>query len=286
MTFKKTFKRMIAGMCLSMLSCSPAVIYKSMWQSGPVTVDGKATEWQIPLQFYDAKTKLSFSISNDMANLYICIRATDETTELGILHTGMQLWIDTACKKNRQIGIQFPIVQREQGASTDRHGSRQQGSEEVNSADEVAKSYTDMPDTGKINRMHRHFSNSPKQMRIMGFNNVPDGLMELPSIYPINVSIGWDNSGAMIYEASIPINTIYKRPFTIADSNKVLGLSFNVTVMPKRSSNTGHGGGMSGGMRGGGMGMGGGMGNHEGHEGGQASPEEQTIWAKFRLATK
>ncbi|HTB05752.1 MAG TPA: hypothetical protein VK806_02280 [Bacteroidia bacterium] len=291
MTFKKTFKRMVAGICLSMLSCSPPVIYKSMWQNTPVTVDGKATEWQIPLQFYDAKTKLSFSISNDMTNLYICIRATDDVTEMGILHTGMQLWIDTACKKNHQIGIQFPIVQREQGTASSGHGSRQHSSEEANSAESTASAYADMPDTGKINRMHKHFLNGPKQMRIIGFNNIPDGLLELPSIYPINVSIGWDNSGAMIYEAAIPINTIYKKPFTASDSNKILGLSFNVTVTIKHGTGGdrgGHGGGgMGGGMRGGGMG-GGGMGGHGGSGGGsgEASPEQLTVWTEFRLATK
>ena len=257
-----------------------------MWQSTPVTIDGKATEWQIPLEFFDAKTKLNFSISNDMTNLFICIRVTDETAEMGILRTGMQLWIDTACKKNRAVGIQFPMVQREQGTSSGR-GSRQQSSQDGNSSTQPSGSgYDNMPDTGKINRMHRHFNASPKQMRVTGLRNIPDGLVELPSIYNINVSLDWDNSGAMIYEAAIPLNTIYKKPFATSDSNKVLGISFNITTIPKKTGVGGAGGhhGAAGGM-GGGMGGGGREGSeHEG--GGETSPEVQTVWVEFRLATK
>ena len=293
-------KKVIVYVSLAVLSallicCSPKLVYKSLWQSIPVTVDGKAKEWSIPLHIYDTKTKLNYSVSNDAQNLYICLRATDDQVEKGIMRYGLQLWIDTTGKKNQQVGIQFPMVQRmdasEQGSGQKRHGGDDNGGQ--------GQQYTyTAPDTSRINRQHRTFVAGAKEMRLSGFRTVSDGLMELPDDYGIQVAINWDSAGTMIYEAAIPFKTFFKSTLSAPDTNKVLGISFNFTVTPQHTNSGeggGHGGG--GGMRGGGMGgmggggMGGGGGMHGGGGGGHggsgsAEPEKQISWAAFKLALR
>ena len=51
-------------------SCSKK-IYESNWQSTSNIEDLKAPEWQIPLKYFDSKSKLQYIISNDDKNLYI-----------------------------------------------------------------------------------------------------------------------------------------------------------------------------------------------------------------------
>ena len=88
-------------------SCASAPLYQSVWQASPVTVDGDATDWQRPLAYYDADSKLSFTVSNDSTKLYFMIEAYDEPAQMKIIREGLQLWIDTSGGKSNDIGILY-----------------------------------------------------------------------------------------------------------------------------------------------------------------------------------
>jgi len=258
--------------------CSSPLVYSSIWQDKPVTIDGKATEWKIPLDYYDDKTKLNFSISNDKTNIYFCIRATEDETQKGIIHEGFQIWLDTTGGKKKQIGIQFPIIQRNErgtsGSSSSPH-SRSLGTDE----------------TPEANVLKRQYSGTTSQIKLTGFSNATNGLASVPNIYGINACLNWDTNSIMIYEVSIPFNTFYKASLSPSDSAKVLGISFIATVAPPRNAGGegeegGHGGGMGGGGMGGGMGgMHGGGHGGGGHGGGSSGPETLTTYIKIRVAT-
>lgn len=244
-----------------------------MYQYTPVTIDGKAQEWKIPLDYYDDKTKLNFSISNDKTNIYFCIRATEDETQKGIMHTGLQIWIDTTGGKKSQVGIQFPIVQRTgMGSSSSRHSQQSSSSNENPMAHSLKSQY----------------AGTEKQIRLTGFSNAPAGLAEVPNMYGINACLNWDTNNIMIYEVCIPFNAFYKASLSSSDTNKLLGISFVLTVTPPNEGGGGHSGG---GMGGSGMGgMGGGMhggghgGGGHGGGGGSSGPESLTAHVKIRLA--
>jgi len=268
---------MAAALFLVFLAaCSSPLIYSGIWQDKPVTVDGKATEWKIPLDYYDDKTKLNFSITNDMSNIYFCIRATEDITQKGIIRNGLQIWIDTAGGKKGQVGMQFPVIQRTDKSSGTRHSEPQEPT-----SDETPVAYS----------LKSNYAGKNKQMKLTGFNGNINGLAEVPNIYGINACLNWDTNNIMIYEASIPFNSFYKSRLSLSDSSKVIGISFVVTVS---TPGYGGGGGGGGGMGGGGGGMGGGMhgggggGGHGGHGGGGGSSESQMLAAhmKIRLATQ
>lgn len=263
-----------------MAGCSSPLIYSSVWQDKPITIDGKAKEWKIPLDYFDDKTKLNFSITNDRSNLYFCIRATEDETQRGIIHDGLQIWIDTTGGKKNQVGIQFPVVERSASSFESSSGKSSQSS------------FEPMDET-TAHKLKEHYSGTSKQIRLTGFTNATNGLAEVPNMYGINACLNWDTNSIMIYEVCIPLNTFYKATLSPSDSSKTLGVSFVVTVKGK-SFGGGHGGGdmggaggmggMGGGMHGGGMGSGGGHGGHGGEEGSSSNSDKLTAHIKFHLA--
>ncbi len=287
MNLKKIF---LYTTCLSLVflsACAPPYIYQSLWQSKSVVIDGQTDDWEVPLRFFDTKTKLNYSITNDAENIYICVRATDDDNVKGITRRGLQLWIDTTGKKGHQVGILFPMTQKLEGQSeSGKH--RNEGND--GSAEQQASSDPSIIDTAKQNRMHRRFIQEAKQMRVSGFRTIPNGPVELPDIYGLNLAVSWNSYNVLVYEAAIPIKAFLSNP--LADSTKVLGISFNFTVTPKRTAGEsggshgggGHGGGMGGGMGGSGGGMHGGGGGGHG-DGGSSEPEPESVWAAFRLST-
>jgi len=290
MNFRKKIFKPIVLISLTLLTyCAPPYIYKTVWQGKPVVIDGQTNDWEVPLRFFDEKTRLNYSITNDADNLYICVRATDDENVTGITRRGLQLWIDTTGKKGKQVGILFPVIQKSEGQS-DKHKFEDNDGNSSQVLESESTTNRDMPDTIKENRKHHAFVENAKEMRVKGFATIPDGLVEVPNTYGLNLAVSWNKYNVLVYEASIPLKAFLKHP--IADSLKTIGISFNFTVIPKRSPNTGggHGGGMHGGGMGGGMSGGGMHGGGEGggsHSGGSSSSdlETESTWSVFRLST-
>ncbi len=277
MKLKNTFKISSLLFLLFLAGCSSPLVYSGIWQDKPVTIDGKATEWKIPLDYYDDKTKLNFSISNDKTNLYFCIRATEDETQKGIIHSGLQVWIDTGGSKKTQVGIQFPVIQR----SGESSGTRHSQSSGATSNEETPVAYS----------LKSRYAGTHKQIRLTGFGGGINGLAETPNMYGINACLNWDTNNIMIYEISVPFSTFYKTALIPSDSTKVLDVSFFVSVA-SQSYGGGEGGGRSGGMGGGmgGMHGGGGGGGHGGggHSSGGSDANNRTLAAhvKIRLSTQ
>jgi hypothetical protein len=289
---KESLSTAIAISLFILSGCAPKYIYKANWQNTPVVIDGKTNDWEVPLRFFDTKTKLNYSVSNDAENLYICIRATDDDNVSGITKRGLQIWIDTTGKRSHQVGILCPIPKKT-GGTTSENGEKHGGNGGSENIEEPAQTYTGIPDTSRLTRMHNRFIENAKQMHVSGFKTVPDGILALPDIYGINLGVSWNNENVLVYEIAIPFKSFLKYPLSPSDSSKILGISFNFTVTPKHVNNGegGHGGG--GGMHGGGMGgagggMGGGGGRHSGggEGGGSSEPEPESIWTPFHLTTK
>jgi uncharacterized membrane protein YgcG len=255
-------------------SCK-APLYQARWQDHPVIADGNPEEWKIPLRFYDSKSKLSYTVTNDMENLYICMRVTDDPGQVKIMRAGMQVWIDTTGKNNQTTGILFPqratepSAEQQQQGSSDGQGRRAGGGggRQMN--------------TGNVrNRFQKEY----KEMQLTGFKAPIRGSVPLQNDFGINLGINWDankydSSFIMIYEAVIPFKTFYKNRLVPADSLKNFGISITVNALPRPAAKSGGGGGhgggggmSGGGMHGGGGGMGGGGGRHGG--GGQHSAPE------------
>jgi hypothetical protein len=264
-------------------SCSHET-FSGAWQATPVKVDARINDWDIPLRFYDDKTKLNYSVTNDANTIYLCMRAADPQVQTKITQAGMQVWIDTTGKKKHTIGISFPLPT----------GVKMQYGEQAGSD----LSNPDMLGKQDRSKMRNDFLAANKEMQVTGFKPPLGGFIPLHSDSGINISMNWDSTNTLIYEAEIPFSTFYKKSLTSSDSMKVfnIGIFVNgVEVISPTSRRGGAGegpGGMGGGFGGSGMGSGRLAGNGfagAGTRGGGASSygsftKTKNVWIRIKLS--
>jgi hypothetical protein len=255
MEIQKIKKRLVIGICLTILSsCTHYVyIYKSQWPENKIIVDGKIPEWKLPLKFYDDKSKLQYAIANDKENLYVCIRATDEQTQMKMFTAGMQVLIDTSENSNKSHLL--PSILFPQGMK--------RGSED-NMKETMMKEILD------INTFKNRRSLELSSLELAGFNPlIKAGIYPLQNDYGISASIVIDSNKILNYEAVIPFKTFYKNALSLADSSKIISVTIVLNGLPMPSGGMPGGGdpppgggrmggGQMGNMGGGGGSMGGG----------------------------
>lgn len=245
-TMKKLF---IAGLIITIMSSCATIVYPGLWPSKPVKADGNSNEWSIPLRFYDQDSKLCYSVTNDSANLYLCIRAADEQIQMKILRAGMQLWIDTTGKNKQQVGILFPFTSTGRNAPPEIIPNQKPG----------------------VNAMREELIGKYNEMQLKGFKPPIGGLTPLKNDYDISVGINRDSTNLMIYEAVIPFKTFYKQTLSASDSTKIFGITIIVNALQMSGSKP-DGDMPSGGEFGGGRDMQGGGGPPNGMKGGGGPP--------------
>jgi len=291
------YKKLIAvlSICIIYLlsACTPKAMYQSAWQTTPVKADGDASEWRLPLRFYDSDTKLNYTLSNDNEKIYLCVRIVDELSQAKIIRNGLNIWFDTLAKKNKQCGILYPVPNvnaEDQDGSVSGSGSR-------------GNHHGDSRSGGDVDAVKNKFLRQANQMQLIGFKKgIPDYLAS-DNEYGVNVSINWDKNNIMIYEAVIPFKTFFRSNLVAKDSLRNFDFSMTIHGFPApekkddSGSSGGTGGGMGGGMPGGGMGgsTGGARNMAGGVRGGgmrgavvEANPmyETNSFWAKVRLSAK
>jgi len=225
------------------------------WQSKHVVADGKITEWPNPLRFYDDKSRINYTITNDRNNLYLCMKVSDETSQRKILHGGVEFRIDTLEKKSFPIGFIFPIANE---IVMEKHSDRELHQE---------------PKPGEkrdYSTMSKKMLNHATEAQLTGFKPPLTGIISLvnnPS--GLSAAITIDSLGILYYEAIIPFKTFYKNELTGADTNRVFSYEIKVNALPAPPMHTGgeEKGAEESGMEGGGQHGGGGMGGG-GHHGG------------------
>ncbi|MBC7864380.1 MAG: hypothetical protein IAF38_15495 [Bacteroidia bacterium] len=256
---------------LILLACSFVIKkekLKSEWQSAVITIDGKADEWKMPLRFYDPETNLNYSISNNAENLFVCVKIPDEQTQLKIMRSGMQLWIDTLGKTKKHVGLKYPL------SSFERTGDE----EAPSPFGPVAKTVME-----KYRKMVKERST---EMLLSGFIPPVGGMVYTKDSSGVSVCINWDATNSMIYEAVIPFKTFYRKKLVAADSLKGFGFSITTNAIPKPKSKEVDGSQGMTGMNGGGVGAMGGL-----PSGGSSVPksplyDNKTFWINIKMAVK
>lgn len=256
-----------AFLILWMTSCSVSEKI-SQWQRSPITVDGIPSEYSIPLSHYDADTKIQYMFSNDLENLYFCIRATEEEAQMKILRAGIQILIDTAGDGSGMVSLQFPLPRdKNQGPPPN---DRPEVRPDFNDSNRTMGS---KPFKGNINPLF-----GLNEMQLDGFSGTMNGRVPLNS-HGIGVAIKIDADKNLTYEGVIPFKTFYKEKLSAAEIAKqfVILVKLNAMITPQmgndfqsppmngagnRPPREGEGGGRPGGNRppgGGGMPPGNGM---------------------------
>jgi hypothetical protein len=222
-----------------LFSCSKDVT-NSLWHNKDIIQEKESGDLETPLRFFDAKSRLQYTVLNDNVNLYICVKAMEDMTQLKLMRSGLQIWIDTTGRNKKLINLSYPLP------GEDSNGKQSQGKDK--------------------NSAHNQFLLAHNDMMLTGFKPPVNGLVPLDNKFGIAVNVHWDSIGTMVYKARIPFSTFYRESLTPRDVKKIFSITLIVPALARNSSpgsaasRGSRGGGSGGGMRGGmGGGMGGGM---------------------------
>jgi hypothetical protein len=177
--------------CLIGTYCyAQSLVSRSRWTSLPITIDGKATEWEKPLGAYDPKTRVMFALLNDSTHLYICIVIPDETNQVKISRGGMGLSFNVKSQKEKfKKTIVYPL-----GSG----GPLNQGEN---------SSFVDGKPNMKLFQTIFQLNNTLK--RLEGFSGKKE-LVDLKDSLGIQVAIGWDSLNTMEYELALPLKRLFE----------------------------------------------------------------------------
>lgn len=259
--------------CIVLLSaCSHELAPQNHYQSNAVTIDGDASDWQTPLRYSNSSYTLSYNISNDEKNIYLCMITKDEQMQRRILKAGVDIYFDAKAGKSKAVDFTYP------------ERNTRESSNGFNKKELLLEADT---------------------YNVSGFLNTENGqYSSADKMSAIKVALKFNNDSSLVYEAAIPLNTVLKDGLTKKTLRKNFSIGIVVGTLAENHPPDGRyndqsmaGGsrmqpriGMDGGMRGMGMGMGGMRGGF-GRRGRPANtnnnrPKEETLWNTFSFADK
>lgn len=187
------------------------------WLQQPVTVDGKATEWNEPLSFYDAGTRLFFAIANDSSTLYLCFESRDEMSQAKLMRGGMKIILSSKGKPRHEVSIAYPLTQKEAVAEQELPGA---GGQRVHDR----------------SSFRQHFLSVHNQMTVEGFATAK-GSLPLMNATGVVAAMNWDTASNLIYEIAIPEKEFfgddYRNPGATAAT---LTLDVVLNALPKEET--------------------------------------------------
>jgi len=200
--------------------------------SAAFKVDGDIKEWGDSLRYYNAESKLNYSLANDKENIYIAVRINNALQQKKILAAGITFTFDPKGKKKSTYTVTFPVAQGTNGLNP-APGAQDEA---------LAASLTKL-----------------RQIKVTGFPDIESDVMSTTNTYGFRVAMKYDNvDGSLFYEATVPLKF-----FGSFNADKdAWSFNFKINGVPRpeidRYEQTGAGRGRAGArtMRGGGGGGG------------------------------
>ena len=220
---------------------------EAAWQRQPLIIDGSDKDWVRPLPYFEKSDQLSYSISNDGQFVYIQMSTKSPQEQQKIIQGGMTVWINNRADKNisESVGIGYPLDRRNDRDRQLMAQARPDRYKEKPATLEDRKDY----------ELYNLNKDSTIQTYTYGDDN-PAGVV---------MRMDYSNSGELIYEASIPLATIYPTNTSHSYVGKSLSVGFIIEGLPPSAQvPRGQGGGpeigVGGGLGFGSFGSGGGLG--------------------------
>ncbi len=228
----KTISKMIRNKNWIAFAISLTILYSSVLQAAKkhpshfistIQVDGKSTEWDSLLNYYNSETKIQYGFANNQQYLFVCVKIFDADQQMQFMHSGLKIFIDEKGKRNELNYVKIPVEKPMPDFS--KHDEMPHPKNFGARRTEQPINF-EMPDSSQIQRLSKTDATKEK-LEVVGFQNIPNGEFVLnEQRNPIKAFYDWDDFHALICEFAIPLNA-----FNIADFTKPIGLGFEINVM-------------------------------------------------------
>ena len=81
---------------------------KSQWKDREIHIDGDSSDWS-GLLGYVEEEGLSVGVLNDGEFLYICLISANQARRMQVMNQGLTIWFDPQGKKDKVLGIRYPL---------------------------------------------------------------------------------------------------------------------------------------------------------------------------------
>jgi len=280
----KPINRLIIMLLILNWGCAKTPVYKSTWQQPRLPQDGTNDDLKM---HYDHEAGMMYGMSNDSENLYVYLKVPNELVQKKIMLTGLTLWIDTVAKKEKQLGLMFPVKSKSGAGPGIRPPAGRSGNPGENN-----------PPKEDNKKFNARFASGIEGMLVLNYNGKGStGFLNNKNSEGINATIRYDNNDALCYEAEIALNRIFSDPGQFLNDTTCY-FSFGFETGKIEMAMNGNSGGRPGMRSEGGMRPGGGMGgqrgagkggamNNERREQMNAMTVESKLWMKkVRLSNK
>lgn len=285
----KTFPYFLSSALLSLFGLQVCAQSKSNLKTlkaplHPITVDGNLKDWGDSLGYTSEAKRISYGLASDKENLYFAIRIQDRAQQGQAMRNGITLAFNPEGKKKEMYSLTFPSPDQDENSifvmpKADHAVTEQQLKQE----DQEERRKADLLKLRDID--------------VKGFKDIETDHISTANTYGIKTVLNFDEQGALVYEAAIPIKMLHSdnsnnKPwmFDIKINSFTAAKGSHDGLRPAGEAGGIGGGGMrGGGMNGGGMrGGSGGMRGGGGYGGGQgsygSSGEGKTIEIKDKFA--
>jgi hypothetical protein len=219
------------------------------WQRLPLTIDASDKDWIKPLPYSISAEKINYAVTNDDQYLYILLETKSPQEQQKIIQGGMTIWVNTKADKSEggSVGIGYPLdtrVGRDRQLMQEAQPQRYKNDKPITLEDR--KAYA----------LYGFVKDSAGTYDYADDSN-PQG---------VKMRMDFSNEGNLIYEAAIPLLTLYPNhnPSASYASNSVaVGIFLDGLPPDANVPRDGGGGpdiGVGGGVGFGSFGSGGGIG--------------------------
>lgn len=249
----------ISSVLLLMIGCSVSFFtaeaqsksIKNLKKSNQdIVVDGNIKDWGDSLSNYNPDKKIHYALAENQENLYFAIRIENRGQQEQAMRNGITLAFNPEGKKKETYSLTFPSPDRDENSlfimpKADHAITEQQLKQE------------DMEERRKADLLKL------RDIQVKGFPDVETDHITTANTYGIKTVLQFDDSGALVYEAAIPVKMLHSdlnsKPWVFdIKINSFTSGNTNKDGLKPPGDNGGMGGMGRGGMRGGGgMGRGG-----------------------------
>lgn len=236
-----------------LFGCARVSVYKSAWEQ-PSSLENESKRDFANDMNYDTESGIMYSLANDSENLFVKMKFSNDVLSTKVIITGLTFWIDTLGKKNKQLGLVFPIKSsknKTQGRN-DRPRPDQQG--------DIQRRI----DTNAFNSRYREGMQTMKLLNYFGEGRVD--LVDNQNNEGISALLSMDEENMLYYEAVISLNRIFPSPDKYLNDTTQY-FSFGIETGKLEMPSMGNGGRPQMNLSGGGRGSGGAGGQRGGGQG-------------------
>jgi hypothetical protein len=206
----------------------------SVWAPANVKIDAKLYAWNNIFQAYNKTIDVFYTVANDASNLYLVMKSVNQSINNKILGGGINFTINTDSKKKEKdaFTVIFPLV--------DLASLRKQ-------IMQFARGMGGQPqelDSAAIASLRKRAVSLSKEIKLVGFKDVPDSVISIYNEYGVKAFTDFDNKGALIVEIAIPLKYLHlsaSDASSFAYNIKLNGIQVNA-LFPGASSGFGSGG--------------------------------------------